>query len=1115
MSRFTEEQRKCIEFFPNYSESKQHLIIEAGAGAGKTSVLMERVKWLILNKKIKIDPGKLFIVTFSNDAALQIKAKIEHEFSQDSFLNESINLIHVSTIDSFFSDLVNSIYPSWWEKNQPQNNKYFMPPKLQLITEESVCEDLKKAIQKYFIQNNMHEKELYLVLDYILAGALKSGFMQNTGTFEYLLKALCNETFLATTPENIRIAAKFMHPATTFLLHEFHSIAKNEYYNRIIRGEFTYADRTLFLKEQLPNNCPIKVQELIVDEYQDTNHIQHDILFNIVSDNNARMVVVGDPKQSIYGFRNASVDVFQSLKNNSLWQHIELKKNFRSKPLLLDKINKLSKIVFQWRNPKFPEAFKESYFYQAALKKYIPDNALEAGISENSDDQSISQLNIVTCSLNPKRVHENNTHILEDMSNISLEEYSLQSYTNFIKFYQEKYDITWNKMVILCEENSDILKFNAVLLKQNIPTNITVNNAKDTPFIFEYNVGLALAKHLVNEHDTIDLYTILISPLTNISYSEIEKYFLTSAQDISDNILKILNLIKTFQILAKDNFFLAWQRLRWQFLNFHTSDETKNLAIQFLIKMDDFSQALHYKLSSPTFRKSIEEKIYRLIENTHSEKQLENILPKDLDQWNIDSSHEKQLDKSFGIEIKTVHKAKGLEWPHVFFYPKNGKIKSLGKFVTALSERFIDVTWLQDDVESMSVVKRIPNKNFLEDDFYEEFNTKGVSRDKFFFPELRKHAESDFERQRVFYTAFTRAISSLTIFQAKRHSKKRVGIRDDLAEFNADEELTEQKYLEEEIFAKFLSENFALYTEKRKEGRKTIKLSEKPPWFQENESFPAPLISQQNQVAYYDFGPQFISLYKEIEVSESSTDKLAESSIVEFSEKINKFNHLNNCKYLIDNVPHLTTDNQELTNKIITLEEKISNTKKSRKYITQGILLHAAIENKNAKLNTLQYFLEQGSTKVFHELEVWSKQENLSHFVNTKRNIIDFLAVISTDKLSIFKFKKLFNLETQSYENWDNFILMNQKKQIIFLVDYKAGLPKPTHLQQITNYIEIVQKLSFSPDCDTTQTIIIGALCYQKKRVQENSTLFLQNWVLGFDDFSEQETLCLLMRKNS
>ncbi len=88
---------------------------------------------------------------------------------------------------------------------------------------------------------------------------------------------------------------------------------------------------------------------ILVDEYQDINPIQHAILQHIsregVSTEPSNLFTVGDVKQSIYGFRSADPDVFQQRlaqgKNNDRQHTIHLQENFRSRPHVIDAINRL------------------------------------------------------------------------------------------------------------------------------------------------------------------------------------------------------------------------------------------------------------------------------------------------------------------------------------------------------------------------------------------------------------------------------------------------------------------------------------------------------------------------------------------------------------------------------------------------------------------------------------------------------------------------------------------------------------------------------------------------------------------------------------------------------
>ena len=354
-SNLTQEQLKAVTFLPQVHATKKNLIIEAGAGAGKTSVLSERVKWLLTKAPltIRLNPNQIFLVTFTNDAQKELKERIQNVLAAAS-LSQYSSSIHISTIDGLFDSLVDSIFPLWWD-NYNHKSTFQIPPILTLVTENEVTRNLEKKVA-HFLNDSPHSShDLALIIDFILSGGFKksnSNFFSPTNTLENILKCMCQDHFLISNKEDIRIVANKIHPATNSLIAQIHTIARLEYEKRIQKGEFTYADKTVFLKENLQNNILISMKELIVDEYQDTNFLQHDILYKLIHNSKGRMVVVGDPKQSIYGFRGASVNVFKSLLEDKEWEHISLNKNFRTQENLLHEINTLSSLAFRWKNPR-------------------------------------------------------------------------------------------------------------------------------------------------------------------------------------------------------------------------------------------------------------------------------------------------------------------------------------------------------------------------------------------------------------------------------------------------------------------------------------------------------------------------------------------------------------------------------------------------------------------------------------------------------------------------------------------------------------------------------------------------------------------------------------------
>jgi ATP-dependent exoDNAse (exonuclease V) beta subunit len=1095
MPDFTAEQKECIFFFP---KKPQHLLIEAGAGAGKTAVLAKRVKWLLQNQDPakRINPAELFLITFSKDAAREISDRVAKEFQQPvdqlTCSSEFLSFIHISTIDSFFAELVDCLYPRWWEHQKKDTDLFTMSPRLQLVEEHCVSLELEYEIQKLLQEHTWRECDLLAIIDFMLSGGFQRGHGRFLGTFETLLKMLCSDVFLSSQEHFLRIVSQKVHPAANILIKALHRLARKHYHKRLLKGQMTYADRTVFLKENLHEDIPIHVAELIVDEYQDTNHLQHEILFHIVNRCQGRMVVVGDPKQSIYGFRNASVDVFQNLKKSSyskLWKHIELKKNFRSKPALLEEMNTLSSFAFSWENPKIPIEFKTSFFEKEALKKYTPQNSLEPDIKKDDAFKNSGEcVQIVTHSLFEARNLDKESSLHQK----KLENYTLQTIPLFIQKMKKERHAEWQNFAILCEENKDILKIKNLLIQENIPVFCEVSDPLQNETNLPLQVALSLTKCLANEDTNYDLYKIMQSPICFITHQEIEEYFfkLKSKIPFQNQITEKISFYKKF---AQKNFFKAWQMLRWELVFLHTDKKSKQNAFIFCAHMDFFASVLWKKVNSYTLEKDLESYI-------EQNEKTGPFLSKDFSPWNIqNSSHDNQAEKN-AVDVRTVHKAKGLQWKHVFFFPKFGGAKPLGNFIFATSEKYFDMTWLQDDSENMCVMKRVKNEDFFEKDSFIKYKKNGEIGEIFWFANLRKKREQDFERQRVFYTAFTRAEETLTLFQPKRYGTQKKGLRDELENLGGKMSFGPQNYLEEDLYLKYLDHHFSLRTNTPL-SKKTAHVPREP-WFQEGEDFPKAFISKNKNVFYYDFGPKFANRI----LFQKNTQK----QIV--PEQTNTFYEFQNEDQIFkeDHPEILQKSNPFCERKLQNFISKINKIRKLREHSAKGVLYHAAAENQNSQKSFLQKMIEKKSELVFREFEIW-RQGN-TPFTTSKRMILDLLSFMKKDDFCDLHFHKIFNFSIQKEKDKKDILhTLSQYEKVALVLDFKTGKKDFSHVEQIQKYMEITAELVKSDFWFSKErSVVIGALCYTQ------SLSPYEPWhevgkILPFEQIDSQESVCFFM----
>lgn len=288
-------------------------LVVAGPGAGKTFVITERVKNLILNNHI--DPKNILVTTFTEKAADELKIKLSKT------VGNKAELIQISTVHSFCKTML---------------EKYFLHH--QYGAEINVLDDESKTL---FIQLNRTQlgiskwengqiKDLKNMYDFISdISKLYDQITQNMIDVDELITELKKRKELDDADEKVIASYSkyrellFQEKRMDFSMLEvdfYKLISENPDVLSDIQKQFTY---------------------LLVDEYQDTSPIQ-DKIFKKLSEKNNNLFVVGDENQSIYGFRGASIKNFKDfLKKYPEAKSYFLDVNFRSTEKIVHVSNKV------------------------------------------------------------------------------------------------------------------------------------------------------------------------------------------------------------------------------------------------------------------------------------------------------------------------------------------------------------------------------------------------------------------------------------------------------------------------------------------------------------------------------------------------------------------------------------------------------------------------------------------------------------------------------------------------------------------------------------------------------------------------------------------------------
>ncbi|MFK5984904.1 MAG: DNA helicase II [Pseudomonadota bacterium] len=285
------------------SSQANNLLVLAGAGSGKTRVLVHRIAWLI---KVKhVSPHSILAVTFTNKAAKEMSHRIE------SLLNMPIRGMWVGT----FHGLAHRLLRTHWQDLGLQENFQVLDSDdqkrlLKRIMKEMAIDEKELPVRdvQWFINNckddGQRVKDLEKVFDY--RQKQLQAIYQN-------YEQLCNRSSLVDF-------AELLLRAHELWLHHPHILT--HYQNRF--------------------------QFIMVDEFQDTNTIQY-AWIKVLSGanqyhdeyaNNTHVMVVGDDDQSIYGWRGAKIEHIQKFEKDFYpAEVVRLEQNYRSSANILNAAN--------------------------------------------------------------------------------------------------------------------------------------------------------------------------------------------------------------------------------------------------------------------------------------------------------------------------------------------------------------------------------------------------------------------------------------------------------------------------------------------------------------------------------------------------------------------------------------------------------------------------------------------------------------------------------------------------------------------------------------------------------------------------------------------------------
>ena len=316
---FTKEQEKAI------SSQARAVLVVAGPGSGKTTVLTERLVYLLKNAA---DSESCLLLSFTRASSKEMALRFRKR--------------GLSGVSPHFSTI------------------------------HALCLSLLKEGRGVGKENLV---DLYEKMDWISRYFLEQGIAREE--VEELLPNYCNQiSYFKSITEEERLAFLREEKNENFLpLFQYYEMMRKK------RSKLDFEDLLIEVLLELQKNTDLaelwkrRYTHILVDEFQDLSLIQYAILKGL-AERGASLFVVGDEDQSIYGFRGASPDIlFRFEKDFPFCEKIFLQDNFRSKEEIVELSSRLI--------GKNKERFRKNLFGRQGrggrAKYYIVESTVEEG----------------------------------------------------------------------------------------------------------------------------------------------------------------------------------------------------------------------------------------------------------------------------------------------------------------------------------------------------------------------------------------------------------------------------------------------------------------------------------------------------------------------------------------------------------------------------------------------------------------------------------------------------------------------------------------------------------------------------------------------------------------
>jgi len=314
------------------------LLIIAGAGSGKTRVLCHRVAHLIEHG---VSPENILAVTFTNKAAGEMKERITNLLKTESYRPKNVS---VGTFHSLCVRILRQEIDKLGHFGQKYGKNFVI-----------YGEDDQESLVKKILQNLSLDTKQFSPRSVLSAiSAAKNEFIE---------------------PEAYESGAKTFFQKTVAKIYAAYQKALEE------RNALDFDDllnKTLEIFQKFPSileKYQEKFRYILVDEYQDTNRVQY-LLIKLLAQKYGNLCIIGDPDQSIYGWRGADFRNIQNFERDyPQAKTVVLGENYRSTKTILEAADS---VISKNKNRKEKKLWTKNPAGEPIVVNFVEDERTEA-----------------------------------------------------------------------------------------------------------------------------------------------------------------------------------------------------------------------------------------------------------------------------------------------------------------------------------------------------------------------------------------------------------------------------------------------------------------------------------------------------------------------------------------------------------------------------------------------------------------------------------------------------------------------------------------------------------------------------------------------------------------